>query len=252
MTTTIEFRAGVKPADPDRPALLLAAILAAHAAPPPAEFDGLSAVPADAWGMLGNDSLGDCTCAGVGHLRIANVHASKGTVLAVSEAVTVAFYENFGYRPGDPDSDQGAVCQQVLETWHKLGFLGEKIQAFAKVDIRNRTEVMQAISTLGPLYVGIALPQSAEDQTNAGETWTLVPGSPDLGGHCIIIGSYDAKGPTCVTWGRLQRMTWEFFEAKADEGWTGFGGDNVSATVDMAALEREFTLLTGRKPSLAV
>lgn len=247
---TITFRPGVLPADPSRPALLLAAILHRHLPPPPDEFDGLSAVPADAWGMLGNDLLGDCTCAGVGHMRIANVHASTGQVLSVSTEATVAFYENFGYRPGDPNSDQGAYCQKVLETWHRKGFLGEKITAFAKVDFRNRTEVKQAISTLGPLYIGLSLPQSAEDQTNAGEDWTLVPDSPDLGGHCVIVGSYDADGLTCVTWGRTQRMSWEFFEAKSQEAYTGFGGDNVSATVNVAALQSEYTALTGRRVRL--
>lgn len=250
MNTPIKFRPGVLLADPSRPALLLSAILDAHAAPPPAEFDGLSAVPADAWGMLGNDQLGDCTCAGVGHLRVANVHASTGQVLPVTTDETVAFYENFGYRPDDPSSDQGAYCQKVLEFWHKRGFLGEKIAAFAKVNPRRRTEVMQAISTLGPLYIGLTITQANEDQFNNGEAWDIVPGSEELGGHCVIVGSYDAEGLTCVTWGRLQRITWALFEQATEEAYTGFGGDNVSATVDLAALRREYTALTGRRVRL--
>lgn len=244
--TQITFISGVLPHDPDRPHLLLEAILTASAAPPPASFDGLSAVPTGAWGMLGNDLVGDCTCAGLAHQRIADVHASQGTVLKVTDKQTLRFYENFGYRPGDPDSDRGALCQDVLETWQKLGFLGEKVQAFARVKVSNRTQVKQAISTLGPLYIGFTVTQSAEDQFNAGQPWSLVPGSPELGGHCVIVGSYDDDYLTCVTWGALQRMSWAFFEAQASEAWALFGRDNVSATIDLEKLEAEFSGITGR------
>src|SRR5262249_25497722 len=150
MPTT--FRGGRLPAQPARPHLKFAAYTAAPAAPP-ASSDWLSPVPAADWGMLANDQWGGCTCAGVGHKRIGDVYVTQEhKVLAVADSDALAFYSaitgfdpNAG-PPGDNPTDQGAVCQDVLDYWRKHGFLGETIVAFAKIDISNLTELKQAIS----------------------------------------------------------------------------------------------------------
>jgi hypothetical protein len=227
--SVITLKAGKLPAQPGRPHLKLGAYLDhGKLGPAPISADWVSRVPASAWGMLANDRVGDCTCAGVAHKRIGDVYANRDEILQVTDPEVIALYENFGYNPADPSTDQGASCQSVLEFWHANGFLGEKIVAFAKVDVSSRAEVCQAIAIFGQLYCGLQVPQSAEDQTNAGQPWTVVPGSPNLGGHCVTVGAYDEDGLTCVTWGQLQSMSWEFFTEYFDECWVIVSPDFIA------------------------
>jgi hypothetical protein len=211
--------------------------------------------------MQGNDVWGDCTCAGVAHKRIGDVCVNQHATLKVTTAQTLAFYSAVtGFNPnagpsGDNPTDQGAVCQDVLEYWLKNGFLGEKILAFAKVDVSNQAAIKQAIATLGQIYCGFNFPASAMDQFNAHETWDVVKGARIEGGHCVTIGAYDATGLECVTWGATQKMTWAFFEKYFDEAWVIVTPDFVdSATgndvlgVSLYQLGQDYAALTG-KPS---
>jgi hypothetical protein len=254
----IKFRGGRLPAQPGRPHLKLGAYLDHDRLPAaPASADWVSKVPASAWGILGNQEWGDCTCAGVAHKRIGDVYANRDEILPVTTTETLALYSAItGFNPnagpsGDNPTDQGASCQSVLEFWHANGFLGEKIVAFAKVDLSNLAEVKQAIAIFGQLYCGLQVPQSAENQTNAGESWTVVPGSPNLGGHCMTIGAYDANGPSGITWGQLQEMTWEFFTAQFDECWVLVTPDFIAANgtdvqgLSLYQLGADWSALTG-------
>jgi len=242
---------GRKPADHSRPHVRLARLLPPTIPAPPESCDWISDVPADAWGMLGNDKVGDCTCAGVGHKRIGDVWANQGIVLVITEEDAIKFYENFGYDPRDPNTDQGAMCQDVLEFWQKHGFNGEKILAFAKVNVRDEKEVKTAINLFGQIYTGFDVPDTAEEQFNNGEAWDVVPGSESVGGHCVTLGAYDKNGYVSVTWGRLQKLTSRFFRKYWDEAWVIFGPDFFKDNVDRqgisrAQLEHYFTLVTGR------
>jgi hypothetical protein len=179
------------------------------------------------------------------------VWANQGIVLVVTEDDAIKFYENFGYDPRDPNSDQGAMCQDVLEFWQKHGFNGEKILAFAKVNIADDLEVKTAINLFGQLYTGFDVPDSAETQFGNGEAWDVVPGSHSVGGHCVTVGAYDAAGFIAVTWGKLQRLTNRFFRKYFDEAWVVFGPDFFKGGVDRqgvtrAQLEHYFSLMTGR------
>jgi hypothetical protein len=201
--------------------------------------------------MLANDRLGDCTVAGVGHKRIGDAYVNQGITLHITDDDAIKFYEHFGYDPRDPSTDQGAVCQDVLEFWQKHGFNGEKILAFAKVDIANREEVRQAIALFGQIYTGFNVPTSAMEQFENGETWDVVPGDDNDGGHCVTLGAYDANGLDAVTWGKVQKLTWKFFETYWDEGWVIISPDFFKDGIDhrgvaLADLEHYFELLTGR------
>jgi hypothetical protein len=254
MRQPITFRGGRRPHDDNRPHIKLADVLDTKLPAPPAFADWLSDVPPYGWGMLGNDQLGDCTVAGVGHKRIGDVWSNQGTLLEVTTAEVVSFYENFGYKPGQPSTDQGAVCQTVLETWQKLGFLGEKPLAFAKVNLKSKVEVERAICLFGQMYCGFEVPQSAMQQFNAGEPWTVVPGSPIEGGHCVTVGGYDADGLKAVTWGAVQAMSWEFFRKYFSEAWVIVSADDFDPHtgknklgLDATALASAYRAVTGRK-----
>lgn len=251
MPTT--FLGGRLPAQPARPHLRLARLLHPELPEPPAAADWVFSVPTAAWGMLGNDQVGDCTCAGLAHKRIGDVYANAGRVLDVTTAETLKLYSAVtGYNPAEPSTDRGALCQDVLAYWHKHGFLGERPVAYARVDLANETEVRQAIALFGQLYCGFNVPSSAMDQFDAGRPWDVVRGARIEGGHCVTIGAYDAEGLTCVTWGETQRMTWRFFRTYFDEAWVVIGPDDINpktgadrAGLNLAALEADFRALTG-------
>lgn len=259
-TPTIIFRGGRLPAQPAKPHLKLTRVLHPELPPPPASADWLSPVPSGTWGMLGNDRVGDCTCAGVGHLRIGDVFVNQGAKLNVTTDETLAFYSAItGYDPAQTDpetgenpTDTGALCQDVLNYWRKNGFKGEKIVAFAKVDISDLEQVKQAIHEFGQIYIGLDVTDAAMRQTNEGETWDVVRGARDLGGHCVTGGAYDEEGMTVVTWGQLQKMTWAFFRRQGREAWVAFGPDDINPTtgkdrdgLDRQTMEHDFTALTG-------
>lgn len=249
----LSFRGGRLPAQPARPALRFGAYSAQIPAPP-ASSDWLTAVPAGDWGMLANDQVGDCTCAGVGHKRIGDVYVNQGAVLKVTDQDALALYSAVtGYNPADPSTDQGAVCQDVLAYWQKNGFLGEKIVAYAKVDLSNQTQVKQAIATFGQVYCGFNFPSSAMDQFNAGQPWDVVKGAQIEGGHCVTIGAFDGTGLECVTWGAVQRLTWAFFKKYFDEAWIIVSSDQIDpksgkdfAGFDFYTLGEDFAAITGR------
>jgi hypothetical protein len=250
----ITFRGGRLADDPDRPHLKVSRILTSELPAPPDSVDWLAAVPAGAWGILGNDQVGDCTVAGVAHKRIGDAWVNKGVRLDVSTVDCLKFYSHFGYRLGDESTDRGAVCQDVLAYWHRHGFLGEKTLAYARVNIDDHDELRQAIDLFGQIYVGVTITQSAEEQFNAGTIWDVTRRSPDLGGHCITLGAYDKKGLGAVTWGRVQRLTWRWWDAYGEEAWVAFNpGDFIDpktgrnrAGFDLDTLHGDYNLLTGR------
>jgi hypothetical protein len=255
MTTPISFRGGRLPERPEQPKLRLGPLLHPRLPDPPASADWLSPVPEAAWGMLGNDQYGDCTCAGVGHMRIGDVFVNQGATLTVTTAQALAFYSAItGFRPDDPSTDQGAVCQDVLDYWRKNGFLGEKIVAFARVNVKSAKEVRQAIQIFGQLYTGFQVPDSAMEQFNAGQPWDVVEGASIEGGHCVTVGAYDKDGLTAVTWGKTQRLTWDFWDAYFEEAWVVVGPDDINPSsgldargLNLGALQADFTALTGKK-----
>lgn len=93
---------------------------------------------------------------------------------------------------------------------------------WAHVEVRLHRHVEQAAAIFGGVYIGIALPLSAQRQTGPGKTWDVLlqdgaPGS--WGGHAVNVVQYDPEGLTVVTWGFLQRMTWRFWSTYVDEAW---------------------------------
>src|SRR5690348_4996959 len=157
------FRLGKLPAQPARPHLKLSAVLRDRLAAPPASADW----QADSiqWPMYANDAVGDCTCAGVGHMVNQLTFYGSGTEQIPTEKSVLGMYSAItGYTPSDPNSDTGAYCQDVLAYWRKTGLERHKIVAYASLDVSNLTEIKQAISLFGTVYVGLNFPDTAMTQ----------------------------------------------------------------------------------------
>lgn len=205
------------------------------------------------WGMMLNDTLGDCTCAAVGHaVQVWTLNAANEVTVPDSEIL--AIYERWcGYNPNNPSTDQGGIPLNVLNDWKSQGFFGYNISAFVSVPFSNLAQVKQAIDLFGGVYIGLELPITAQDQqacwsvVNDGGSGDSQPGS--WGGHCVFVAGYSPNTLKCITWGQDMYMTYNFWNTYVDEcyailspEWISSNGDAMNG-FDMQALQADIALL---------
>lgn len=186
-----------------------------------------------AWGkhvpmfpMYANDQLGDCTCAAVGH-QIQVWTSDNGQIWTPTEKEVTDLYWATG------SQDTGRVEIDVLNYWRNNGFgsKGDKIAAYMSVNPLDATEVKQAIWLFGGLYIGIALPVTAQQQ----RVWKLVNGGADSepgswGGHAVNVTAYNSTYVTVATWGMRMRMTWGFWRKYVQEAYAILSPDWATGT----------------------
>jgi len=250
-TTPIEtqFKLGKLPAANDIRTLALARYVDTDALPPPpATLDLATDVPD--WPMYANDRIGDCTCAAAAHMIEAWTAASRGRAVEISELAVLTAFEHV--KIVDPvTEEEGAVELDVLKYWRRTGIARHRIGAFARVGLHDRRLVRAGAYLFGGLYIGIQLPLTAQGQ----EVWDWTPrldyrGKPgSWGGHSVDVVGYDAHTLTVVTWGRLKRMTWTFWDHYCDEAYCllsedFLAGDLAPNGFDLAALKRDLALVT--------
>lgn len=213
------YRLGKKPAKHDLRTLNLKMYLTEALPPPPPSVDYSQRA---AWHLFANDRLGDCTCASAGNV-VGLWTALEGTEAAISDQQVIDLYNRV-----NGGRDQGALCLEVLNTWRAVGLADEAPIAYASIEPGNSDHIKTAVDLFAGVYIGLVLPASAQSQV--GSTWEFVadssrnqPGS--WGGHCVNIVGYDDQGLTCVTWGTVQKMTWNFWQTYCDEAYALFTRD---------------------------
>lgn len=168
------------------------------------------------WGMMGNDTLGDCTCAGLGHsVQIATLNTG-GIQTPSTDVVEQAYSTLCGYVAGNPATDQGGNELDILTTLEgsKGGVFGRKLLGFVSPDPKNLDHVKKAIAYFGSVYMGCLLPVNTQTQP----VWT--PEAQDggiEGGHCMVNARYDATLIPFITWGKVQPATWDWWLRYVDE-----------------------------------
>ncbi len=219
----------------------------------PSAYDWLS--KASPFGPMGNLSVGDCTCAGAGHL-IQTWTANQGKKTVIPDADILAVYSKLsGYVPGNPATDVGLALIDVLKPWQQTGIDGHKIGAYVQVDLTQKI-LSVACYLFGGLYCGVALPLSAQNQ----DKWQVpdpnlhgdaAPGS--WGGHCVPMGTYDPLGAIFVTWGEEQYASEEFISAYFDEAWAIISQDFLDGKednplgIDLATLKADLAAVQSEK-----
>jgi hypothetical protein len=170
--------------------------------PPPAAADWTKGITS--WGMMLNDTLGDCTIAGCGH-AVQVWTANTSGIVTLPDPTIESYYEQWdGYVPGNPNTDNGGV---------------------------ELVEIQQSIALFAGVYIGLSLPLTAQTQA----VWDVVKGGGakakpgSWGGHCVYVPKYDANGFTCITWGQPKTMTLAFWKKYCDEAHTLFGQDWLTA-----------------------
>lgn len=212
-----KMKLGRKAIKTDTRTLALARYFAPGLPPPPASADWTKGITS--WGMMLNDTLGDCTIAGVAH-AIQVFTANTGSMVTVPDATIESYYETWdGYDPSKPNTDTGGIELDVLNDWQKQGFAGNTLMAFADPKPANLSDARQSVALFGGVYIGLSLPLTAQTQ----DVWDVVPrggakAKPgSWGGHCVFVPKYDEKGFTCITWGQLKTMTLAFWSKYCDE-----------------------------------
>lgn len=228
----------------------LTALPAPSSAPPARVLWGAEV---QAWGMMGNDRVGDCTVAAAGHAILAWTAGTDRTPVVMSPEQALAAYAAItGYTPADPASDRGAYCAEVLRFWAVSGLVVPQggpdmlsgAAAFAPADVAG---LQRAVATFGVVYAGLALPLSAAGE----EIWQSTAEAPgSWGGHCVAVIGYDAFGPVAVSWGALKRMSWAFWQRYAEEAYALLSRDWIGARgLDPAGFD--WTALTAALARLA-
>jgi hypothetical protein len=196
---------------------------------PPTAVDWTKGITS--WGMMLNDQLGDCTIAGCGH-AIQVWTANTGSETTVPDPTIESYYEQWdGYASGNPNTDNGGIELDVLKDWQKNGLANHALVAFADPRPTKLVEIQQSIALFGGIYIGLALPVTAQTQ----DVWDVVPNGGanarkgSWGGHCVFVPKYDANGFTCITWGQPKTMTLAFWKKYCDEAHTLLSPDWIAA-----------------------
>ena len=182
------------------------------------------------WGMMMNDTLGDCTCAGAGHLIMTWTSEASTLVTPTDDQIVAAYSAITGYTPSDPNSDQGANELDVLNYWSNNGIAGHKIGAYVSINPKNLNHVKLGIALFGGVYLGVNIADTDMNTVQQGNTnWSDTGGNLE-GGHAIPLVAYDVNSFTAVTWGALQTMTPEWFLARCEEAYAIVSPDWVENT----------------------
>jgi hypothetical protein len=183
------------------------------------------------FGTMLNDTLGDCTCAAVGHAIQVWTYQARFKMVTVSDTAILSLYEVVGdYDPAVPSSDGGAVELDVLNYWTKNPVAGNTLSAYVALQPKSQQELQAAVYYFGGAYIGLQLPQSAQNQTLWNVPFFFGKGigngrAGTWGGHAVFIVGYNETGPICITWGKQKQMTWGFYEAYCDEAYALLSSD---------------------------
>jgi hypothetical protein len=137
---------------------------------------------------------------------------------------------NFAYRRHTSDSGfkPGNVCEHLTlsDRANLLRFLGSirppRLLSKFEAD-RLGTFICQRNRLIRKTFVGphpvVALETSSKTFIAEG-----------MASHnCVFVCDYDSRGLTCITWGKLKRMTWAFWDKYCDEAYGLLNKDWIQA-----------------------
>lgn len=196
------------------------------------------------WGMDGNDTNGDCGVAGVNHgfMAVDAVLNYPETIPANDDIVS--YYYDY---TGGPDT--GVVLADFLAHVKSKGFFGHTIQAYAPVAEHDIPTLLFAIDAFDFAYTGITVTQGMLDASNAGKPWDLDDLFSEVaGGHCVPLVGYDSQHLYCITWGKVQPITYSAWHFMSTEAWAVIPGEFAARNSDgrginLAALEADLPKL---------
>jgi hypothetical protein len=228
---SLVLKLGRKPAVHTRRTMLSALALDHSLNPlgtPPVVSDdyvaAVDAVTGGNWEMFANDKFGCCVEADEGHYLMLRT-ANSGTMVMPQTSDVLGLYtaetgfdpkqtDTNGNNPTDQGTEETSDCAYMVST----GFLGHKADATAMVAPETLDHMRWCIQLFGACKLGVNLPQSAIDQFNAGQPWTVVANDGGIkGGHDVPAVKYDGTMFYIVTWAKLQPVSPDWLSRYTDE-----------------------------------
>jgi hypothetical protein len=196
------------------------------AVPPPATWTYDKAFPQLAphpTPMLGNDRMGDCVLVSAAHYQIGYEAVEHGYWPRVVERLVTDLYWRL-----TGGQDTGLYMLETANYWRKTGLpiggRNERIAAYGAISPKDPETIRATCAARLGLWLGLALPLTAQAQFNAGKVWTVVGGGAgwnarpySWGGHAVRCLGYTPSCLYVATWGKVQKLSWAFLFAYCDE-----------------------------------
>lgn len=175
------------------------------------------------WQCFKNDAYSDCVFAGAAHEHMVWTHEGGATASFTDENVLADYAAVTGFDPSRPDSDQGTDMEVAASYRRRVGIIDgagnrHKVDAYVAPRIGDADDLALLAYLTGAVGVGLELPNSAMDQFDAGQPWSVMSGGGTAGGHYITcIGRNSAGNFLVISWGKLHAMTPAFYARYSDE-----------------------------------
>ena len=215
------------------------------------------------WPMLANDSIGDCVIAGCLHYVQAITANANTQILpdkdtAISDYSTVGAATNGGgYDPKTGANDDGLVIDNALAYWMKTGLAvqqnGElnQLAGQARIEVQDIEMLKLGASEFCGFIAGVNLPTTAQGELEQGLPWQSTVAAPGgWGRHCIYCIDYDSNWIYAITWGRVQKISWAWWQKYADEAAVLLDRDWINSRTQLAPSNMTLSSLDERIENL--
>jgi hypothetical protein len=208
-------------------------------------------IPEQAKLMFGNDQYGCCVWAMIAnYIILTSVHTGKIIIPTLND-VLGAYAAVTGFNRTTGENDNGTSMTDALAYMVTTGMAGVKFLAWAQIDQTDR--VMRELGTdlFGATLTGVLLPDSAQAQFSAGQSWEVVSGSKIEGGHAILRPGYGALGDDYVSWAKWDQKASLAWSGNVDEEyvvisptWLDSVRKSTPSGIDLATLEADLKALS--------
>lgn len=195
---------------PDPRTLRLANYFNPTLAPFPAERLWHAVVPD--WGMMGNNQYGNCVIVTTAHMLLNWRANSVKDLNRITDTAVIDLSREMGALNGYQIIDR-------LKWWRNKRMFGDRLWAFAKCTTTDADMVKAVTNEFGGIDIGLQLPLAWQTATlwDTGTGPAYEPASWGL--HSVPIVGYDATAAFCVTWGRVQPITFRALATYCDEAY---------------------------------
>lgn len=199
---------------------------------------------------LGNDDVGDCTCADEGHMaNQVNWLLGNGAVATSDDCLSM--YRSISAYDGTTATDEGALITDALDYMLAVGLAGVKIDAHAAINWQNTNLLQWGIADFLGVHLGLQVPESVFDQTDNNQVWVPVRGAQIAGGHDVYLRGYNSQTGLYygISWGKPIAMSAKFVQQYADEAHVSAVSAVLKAPAlskySAAALDAQWDTVTG-------
>lgn len=190
--------------------------------PPAARWDA----PIDDWGVMGNDTYGNCVIVTAAHAILTWRANELDDNRRITDNAVIELSRTMGALNGYNILDR-------LKYWRNEGMWTDYLWMYAQTPTTNVELLKAVIYEFGLADIGLALPNAWRNaaiwDTGTGRDYRA--GSWGL--HSVPIVGYDQQYAYIATWGKLQPMTWPAVTTYCDEAYaliSGFWLANAGTT----------------------